>query len=135
MYDYPGHYVQKPDGEQYALARIDEYGTQYEATHGMTNARGLAVGHTFKLKAHPRDDQNQEYLVLAADYSLNFSEYESQPDATPGAGYQCSFSAMPTRPAVPDAAADAEAVRAGAADGHRGRARRATRSTPTTTAA
>jgi len=96
VYDYPGHYIQKPDGEHYALARIDEYGTQYEATHGMTNARGLATGHTFKLKAHPRDDQNQEYLVLAAEYSLNFSEYESQPDATPGAQYQCSFLAMPT---------------------------------------
>ena len=67
IYDYPGYYVQKAHGEHYALARIDEYGARYEATHGMTNARGLATGHTFKLKAHPRDDQNQEYLVLAAE--------------------------------------------------------------------
>ena len=97
MYDYPEYYIQKPDGEHYALARIDEgRHASNEATHGTTNARGLATGHTFKLKAHPRDDQNQEYVVLAAKYSLNFSEYESQPDATPGAHYQCSFLAMPT---------------------------------------
>src|SRR5262245_54561549 len=34
IYDYPGHYLQKADGEQYAGVRIDEFGSEYEIAHG-----------------------------------------------------------------------------------------------------
>jgi type VI secretion system secreted protein VgrG len=96
VYDWPGAYVQKPDGEAYAAVRIDEYGTQYEGTRGATNARGLAVGHLFTLDACPRDDQNVEHLVVAANHTLEFDGYEGMPDPK-GASYRCSFSAMSTK--------------------------------------
>ena len=34
VYDYPGHYLQKPDGEQYAGVRIDELASQFETAAG-----------------------------------------------------------------------------------------------------
>ena len=42
VYDYPGLYVQKPDGEQYADVRIDEFGSQFETCAGVdATAKGV----------------------------------------------------------------------------------------------
>ena len=96
IYDYPGLYTQKADGEAYAAVRINEYGTQFERARGTTNARGLSVGYLFALDAHPRADQNREHLVVAASSDLEFSDYESMPDRT-GASFRCSFTAMSSK--------------------------------------
>src|SRR3954467_15647957 len=95
VYDYPGMYVQKSDGEQYASVRIDELGTQFESARAATNARGLTVGALLNLEHHKRDDQNREYLIVGASYDLSFENYESLPEAG-GIGYQCAFVAMPS---------------------------------------
>jgi type VI secretion system secreted protein VgrG len=96
VYDYPGDYSKRPLGELYAGIRINEYGTQFEAARGATNVRALTVGSLFTLAGCPREDQNQEHLVLAASYDLAFSDYEAMPDRS-GAAYRCSFAAMNTR--------------------------------------
>jgi len=94
VYDYPGLYLQRPDGEQYASVRIDEMGTQFETARGATNARGLTVGAVVTLEDHPRADQNREYLIVGASQDLAFEDYESLPEAG-GTGYRCAFVAMP----------------------------------------
>ena len=93
IYDYPGEYLLKPDGEQYAAVRLDEFSTQFEIARGATNARGMSVGYLFKLNDQPRADQNREYLVMSANYDLEFGEYEGMPDGS-GANYQCRFVVM-----------------------------------------
>jgi type VI secretion system secreted protein VgrG len=95
VYDYPGTYIQKPDGEQYAQVRIDELGTQFETARAATNARGLTVGALLTLEHYPREDQNREHLIVGASYDLSFENYESLPEAG-GTTYQCSFVAMPS---------------------------------------
>jgi type VI secretion system secreted protein VgrG len=96
VYDYPGHYVKKPDGEQYAGVRIDEYGAQFETAQASSNSKGLAVGSLFTLEDYPRDDQNAEYLIIAASHDLEFSTYEAMPDGG-GTSYRCSFTAMSSK--------------------------------------
>jgi type VI secretion system secreted protein VgrG len=96
IYDYPGHYLQKADGEQYAGVRIDELGSQFETAHAVTNAMGIRVGSLFTLDAFPRDDQNREHLILAANYDLQFGDYEALPEGG-GTTYRCSFVAMSTK--------------------------------------
>jgi type VI secretion system secreted protein VgrG len=96
IYDYPGHYLQKGDGEQYAGVRIDEFGSQFEIAQAVTNSKGVAVGSLFTLDKYPRSDQNREYLVLSATYDLQFSGYESMGEEG-GSSYRCSFVAMPTQ--------------------------------------
>ncbi|MPY87894.1 MAG: type VI secretion system tip protein VgrG [Luteitalea sp.] len=93
IYDYPGHYLQAPDGEQYAAVRVDELGSQFETADASTNARGLTVGCLLTLDRHPRADQNREHLILAASYDLEFSEYEAMPEGE-GSSYRCNFVAM-----------------------------------------
>ena len=95
VYDYPGHYLQKPDGEQYADVRINEFGTQFETAQGSSNSKGIHVGSLFTLDDYPRDDQNAEYLILSASYDLEFSGYEAMPNSS-GTNYRCSFVAMPS---------------------------------------
>ena len=95
VYDYPGEYVERGDGEQYASIRIDELGAQFELAHGATNARGLTVGALLTLKHHPRGDQNREYLIVGANYDLSFADYEALPRGAE-TGYRCAFVAMPT---------------------------------------
>ena len=116
IYDYPGHYLQKPDGEQYADVRINEFGTQFETAQASSNSKGIHVGSLFTLDDYPRDDQNAEHLILSASYDLEFSGYEAMPDSA-GTSYRCSFVAMSSKSAVPAAAGDAQAVRPGTADG------------------
>jgi type VI secretion system secreted protein VgrG len=94
VYDYPGEYVQKPDGEQYAAVRIDELGSQFQIARGLTNARGLTVGSILTLEDHPRADQNCDYLVVGANYQLSFENYESTGEGG-GTAYHCTFTAMP----------------------------------------
>jgi type VI secretion system secreted protein VgrG len=95
VYDYPGFYAQKKDGEAYAGIRIDEFSSQYETATGQTNARGLAVGALFTLAGYPRDDQNHEHMVVSATYEMTFSDYESIPQQD-APDYHCSFTAIPT---------------------------------------
>jgi type VI secretion system secreted protein VgrG len=92
IYDYPGSYTEKSDGDHYVRTRMEESQYQFELTRGKTNARGLSVGYLFKLAGQPRADQNREYLVLSADYELEYSEYEAMEN--PGARYACSFQAL-----------------------------------------
>jgi type VI secretion system secreted protein VgrG len=93
VYDYPGHYLQKADGEAYAGVRIDELGSQFETSQAVTNARGVCVGSLFTLEDCPREDQNREHLILAANYQMQFSGYEAMPQGS-GTEYRCSFVAM-----------------------------------------
>src|SRR4051812_43612572 len=94
VFDYPGEYLAKPDGEQDAGVRIDEFAAQYETAHGTGNVRELNVGYRFMLDKAPRSDQNGEHLVVSAEYDLQFSDYEAVPERE-GAHYSCSFVAIP----------------------------------------
>ena len=96
VYDYPGAYLQKSDGEQAADVRINELGTQFETARASTNARGVSAGALFTLEDCEREDQNCEHLILAASHDLEFSEYEAMPQGA-GTHYRCSFTAMTSR--------------------------------------
>jgi type VI secretion system secreted protein VgrG len=96
VYDYPGLYVQKPDGEQYAGVRIDELGTQFEIAHASSNAKGIHVGALLTLENCRREDQNCEHLIVAASHDLEFSDYEAMP-AGAGTRYSCNFTAMSSK--------------------------------------
>ena len=96
IYDYPGHYLQKPDGEQYADVRINEFGTQFETVRGSSNSKGIHVGSLFTLEDYPREDQNSEHLIVSAGYDLEFADYEAMPEGA-ATSYRASFVAMPSR--------------------------------------
>ena len=96
IYDYPGGYVQTGEGERYARTRLEESLARQERGEGSGNARGIATGQVFKLREHPRKDQNREYLVVSASYDLADSEQESG-TATHEEVFRCNFAAQDSR--------------------------------------
>ena len=96
IFDYPGEYLQKADGDHLASARMDELDTQYETVQGAANVKKMSVGTLFTLEKAPRADQNVEHLVVAASYDMQYGDYEAIPDRS-GAEYKCGFVAMPSK--------------------------------------
>jgi len=94
IYDYPGEYDEISDGETYARARMDELQAQYEEVQGQGSVAGLMTGCLFKLTNYAREDQNREYLVTSAKYSLGPQEYESGFTGEGGSNFFCSFTAL-----------------------------------------
>lgn len=93
IYDYPGEYSESSDGETYVRARIEELQAQYEEVQGQGNVAGLMTGCLFKLTNYPREDQNREYLITSASYSLGPQEYESDFSAS-GTIFSCGITAI-----------------------------------------
>ena len=71
MYDYPGEYGEQSDGTDYTQIRIEELHSQHEVVHGVSNARGVAVGTRLPWPTLPARDQNRKYLITSASYHLS----------------------------------------------------------------
>jgi len=97
IFDYPGEYVTAGEGDTYVNARIQELQAEYEQAQGQANARGLAVGSLFQLTDYPREDQNQEYLVVSATYELESDAYSSGSSSASEDVYACSFTALSSK--------------------------------------
>jgi type VI secretion system secreted protein VgrG len=95
IFDFPGDYTEVSDGNSYAKVRIQELQANYETLRGQASAHGIATGYTFTLADHPRQDQNREYLVVAADYHIDIGLVESGSSSAED-HYSCSFTAMST---------------------------------------
>ena len=110
-YEHPALVVQNsasPDAQttgataakQRAEVRMDELMSLYSSTAGKTNARDLGTGMTFTLKGTPFDSDEQDYLMAAALYQLDFTDVEAvedfkDPSRRPE-GYRCDFVAVST---------------------------------------
>ena len=93
VFDYPGGYVEVPDGEQYAGIRLEELQTGHEAASAATNARALRVGSLLTVTQHPT--YRGQYLVTRAAYQMSLGSHESS--GAEGSSYGCSFSVVPSR--------------------------------------
>jgi type VI secretion system secreted protein VgrG len=94
IYDYPGEYRVKNEGEHIARMRLEELLSEHELCEASGTTRALQLGSLFKLTAHPRADQNREYLVTSAQYTMRFEGYEGLEDT--GGDYRCSFTCIPS---------------------------------------
>lgn len=94
MYDNPGDFIVRSDGERYAKIRREEVQADTKTISAQTDARGLFLGCTFKLTQNPRKDQNGEYMLTRTDFQAQCGNYTSGS----GSGqdtYDCSFSGVP----------------------------------------
>ncbi|MBT2971039.1 MAG: type VI secretion system tip protein VgrG [Candidatus Thiodiazotropha sp. (ex Ctena orbiculata)] len=97
IYDYPGEYEVPSNGEGYAKHRIQELQAGHEVLEGKGNARGVTTGGLFTMTEHPRGDQNREYLITGASYSLHADAFESVAEIAQGPLYVCEFSCMDSK--------------------------------------
>jgi len=94
IYDYPGEYTETSHGEEYTKKRIEELQAQYEVSTAISDSRGICAGFTFSLTHHPRDDQNDEYLITSANYTIQGDDIFSTGAASSDFIFSCSFTAI-----------------------------------------
>jgi len=94
IYDYPGEFDDRDEGEAYAKVRIQELQARHEVLRAQGTVRGACVGSKFQLEDHPRDDQNgRDYLITAVSCQASAPAYESGQDESPF--FSSTFTAMP----------------------------------------
>jgi type VI secretion system secreted protein VgrG len=76
-FDYGALYGTRSLGEAYTKTRIQELNAQQAVGEARADARGVSCGALFTLGDHPREDQNKEYLIVAAVYSITNSDVET----------------------------------------------------------
>lgn len=83
LYDYPGAYLVRADGEALAKTWVEAAGAHYQVVRGAATAAALAPGGLFTLSDHPRSDQNAEMLATYASYQLYSDRFEAEPGMEP----------------------------------------------------
>ncbi|MGE5152643.1 MAG: type VI secretion system Vgr family protein [Bdellovibrio bacteriovorus] len=94
VFDFQGDYTETADGDGYARIRLEETQADHEITRATGNARGLTCGGLFTLTGYPREDQNREYLIVAANYALETDVFESSAALQEGPVFRCSLSTI-----------------------------------------
>jgi type VI secretion system secreted protein VgrG len=76
IYDYPGEYVTKDEGERLVGIRMHEQESVHQVATGSSTCRGFISGYRFKLKDHYRKDFNKEYVItsnyISSDQGTNY---------------------------------------------------------------
>lgn len=93
-YDYPGRYATTGLGNAYARHRAEAFEAQFATATSTTRCRRIFAGGLFTLSGHPRNDQNQEHLVVAASYRLDNGSFAV--GAGGSADYVVQLTAMPS---------------------------------------
>lgn len=94
IYDFPGEYTEKSDGDKYAKVRMEEMATAHMMCSGQSDSRGICSGYLFTMDRHPQRNLNQDYLVLSTTCHASAEDYETlggQDEL-----WSCSFTAIPS---------------------------------------
>src|SRR6185437_11905889 len=69
LYDYPGDYLKRGDGEKVVKLRMQEEEVGHLVASGAGNCRTLASGYKFTLDEHFNSDMNQDYVLTEVRHS------------------------------------------------------------------
>ncbi len=85
VYDHPGNYAKKDQGQTLAKLRIESHENAQKVLRGASNCRGFLSGGKFKMKGHGRADMNAEYVLRQVAHVASRSEYGNHFEALPAA--------------------------------------------------
>jgi type VI secretion system secreted protein VgrG len=88
VFDYPGDYINKDDGEQEAIRRMEEEEARFNVVQGASYCKSFSPGYTFKLTRHHscRDEEGKSYLLTSVTHSA------TQPGPFSGHGAEARYS-------------------------------------------
>lgn len=96
IYDYPGEYLKKADGDKLAKIRIEEEECPHLVANGAGNCRAFTSGYKFDLSDHYRQDLNKSYVLTSVRHNATVGEsYETTGGSGVGEDYSNYFSCIP----------------------------------------
>jgi type VI secretion system secreted protein VgrG len=96
IYDYPGEYESRDEGEKLAGIRMEEEETPRIVISGSSTCRAFASGFRFDLQDHYRRDLNKAYTIMAIQHLCDAgSNYETAQGDTGGFEYINHFQCIP----------------------------------------
>ena len=96
IYDYPGEYKKKAQGDKIVKIRIEEEEAQYVVIRGGSLCRAFTSGFRFDLKDYFRADMNQSYLLTQIQHAASIGEaYRSSEGGSGQIAYSNTFTAVP----------------------------------------
>jgi type VI secretion system secreted protein VgrG len=71
LYDYPGEYERRSEGDAWVRLRIEEEEAAHVVINGSGNCRSFVTGFRFDLKEHRRKDQNGAYVLTSITHTAH----------------------------------------------------------------
>jgi len=98
LFDYPGLYEKKPDGDTSAKVRIEAEEATASIASGTSTCRSFSPGYTFKIKSHPNSaERGKKYLLTKVIHRASIrGAYEASAEAGSGFEYENSFESVPS---------------------------------------
>ncbi len=98
LFDYPGLYAKKPDGDTTARVRIEAEEVTASVASGTSTFRSFSPGYTFKVKSHPNAaERGKKYLLTKVVHRASSrGAYEASAEAGVAFEYENSFEAVPS---------------------------------------
>ena len=94
VYDFPGEFEERGEGEEYGGYRQEELEADQHQIESESNCRAITPGYKFKLTQHRKDKENQQYLITFVNHSAHEgSVYIGDPHG--GAIYENFFRCIP----------------------------------------
>jgi type VI secretion system secreted protein VgrG len=94
IYDYPGCYTKKDEGDRLARIRMEEEEAQITTIIGSSNCRAFTSGYRFNLLDHYREDMNNKnYVLTSVEHEAN--QGISPEDMGSELSYTNSFTCIP----------------------------------------
>ena len=96
IYDYPGEYSKKPDGQGEVKLRMEEEEVEHNVVSGAGQCKTFTPGGKFKIGVHPSpDEQGKGYVITSISHSATEPlAYETGGDSG-GEEYSNTFTCIP----------------------------------------
>lgn len=96
IYDFPGEYSKKNQGDTIAKIRMEEEEAQYLVVTGTSSCRAFTSGYRFDLKDYVRKDMNQAYVLTNVQHVATVgSTYTTATVGKDESAYTNSFTCIP----------------------------------------
>lgn len=98
IYDYPGLYTKKAEGDRLAKIRMEEEEAQITKIDGSSNCRAFTSGYRFTLSDFYRSDMNnKDYVLTAIEHEAN-QDWEEEAELSYANHFTCIPFDVPFRP-------------------------------------
>jgi len=95
IYDYPGEYEKKAQGEKLVKVRMEEEEALHQVVSGAGVCRVFTAGHKFALKDHYRSDLNTNYVLTEVHHTATVGHTYLGEDEEGSESYSNFFSCIP----------------------------------------